>query len=258
VSRKVDKRTLASNGTKVKLLDAAERLFAEHGLDGVSLRNIAGAAHVDVALIPYHFGSKLGLFKAVFHRRADPLNAMRIQALQSALPRSRGRPDLERVIYALAAPNVYLRHLPEMGGQAFGRMVVREVTDPKERERGLISEAFDPIVEKFIPALAEALPGVPSPVLQWAFHFAIGTVIQTMASTGRLEERSKGVCHYGDPDEVLRYLVPFITHGILGCAKHATIKSGSGLRKKAAKRKSAALPSRRPVPRRSPPRLQMR
>lgn len=239
--KKVDKRTLASNETKVRLLDAAEQLFAEHGLDGVSLRSIAAAAHVDVALIPYHFGSKLGLFKAVFHRRTDPLNAMRQQALQSALPRSRGRPDLERVVYALAAPNVYLRHLPDMGGQAFGRIVVREVTDPKEMERGLISEAFDPIVRDFMRALSQALPGVPSAVLQWAYHFAIGTVIQTMASTGRLEERSKGMCHFGDPEEVLRYLVPFITHGILGCAKSVRPP------KKGTKRKKASAPSQRPV-----------
>ena len=144
----------------MRLLDAAERLFAEHGLDGVSLRTIAAAAHVDVALIHYHFSSKLGLFKAVFHRRADPLKAMRFQAVQSALPRSRGRPDLERVVYALAAPNVYLRHIPNMGGEPFSRLLVRELTDPTQEQRGIISETFDPDVKHFISARSESLPGV--------------------------------------------------------------------------------------------------
>ena len=234
---KIDKRTLASDGTKTRLLDAAEQLFAEHGLDGVSVRSIAAAAHVDVALINYHFGSKLGLFKAVFHRRADPLNAMRLQALHRALPRSRGRPDLERVVYALAAPNIYLRHLPDMGGIAFGRIVVREVTDPKEQERGLVSETFDPVVRKFMAALAQALPGASEKALHCAYHFAIGTLIQTMASTGRLERLSKGACTFDDPEEILGYLVPFITHGFLGCVKQG------GATKSAARRRRKTKPT---------------
>lgn len=234
MARKVDKRIQAGDGTKANLLDAAERLFAEHGLDGVSLRTIAREARVDVALIQYHFGSKLGLFKAMFHRRADPLNAMRAQALHSALPRSGGRPSLERLAYALAAPNVYLRHLPDMGGVAFGRIVVREVTDPKEQERGLISETFDPMVKEFLASLSRALPGTPSRVLHWAYHFAIGTVIQAIASTGRLERRSGGACTFDDPEDVLGYLVPFITHGILGC-----VRQNRPAARKPAKRKRA-------------------
>lgn len=222
VAKKIDKRTLTTEATRTRLLDAAERLFAEHGLDGVSVRDIAAAAHVDVAMINYHFGSKLGLFRAVFHRRGDALNAMRLQALGSALPSSRGRPDLEKVIYALAAPNIYLRHLPNMGGLAFGRIVVREMTDPKEQARGLISETFDSGVEKFLAALSDALPDASRTALHWAYHFAIGTLIQTMASTGRLEKLSKGACTFDDPEEVLSYLVPFIVHGMAGCVRHGS------------------------------------
>ena len=241
--KKTDKRALASDATRTRLLEAAERLFAEHGLDGVSVRSIAAAAHVDVAMINYHFGSKLGLFRAVFRRRADALNAMRLQALGGALPRSRGRPDLERVLYALAAPNQYLRHLPDMGGLAFGRIVVREMTDPKGQERGLISEAFDPVVEKFMAALSEALPGASPAALHWAYHFAIGTLIQTMASTGRLEKLSKGQCTFSDPEEVLSYLVPFIMHGMVGCVRHG----GPRRKRRPPSRKSTSSRSGRPA-----------
>lgn len=227
----------------MRLLDAAERLFAEHGLDGVSVRTIATAAHVDVAMINYHFGSKVGLFRAVFRRRADALNAMRLQALGGALPRSRGRPDLERVIYALAAPNLYLRHLPDMGGLPFGRIVVREMTDPKGEGRGLVAEAFDPVVEKFMAALADALPGASPTALHWAYHFAIGTLIQTMASTGRLEKLSKGACNFNDPEEVLSYLVPFIMHGMAGCIKHG----GLPRKRRPPARKATSARSARPA-----------
>lgn len=240
---KTGKRQRDGEATRARILQAAERLFAEHGLDGVSVRTIAAAAHVDVAMIAYHFGSKLGLFHTVFRRRADPLNAMRLQALGAALPRAHGRPDLERVVYALAAPNIYLRHLPDMGGLEFGRIVVREMTDPKGEERGLIAEAFDPVVAKFLRALHEALPGASKKALHWAYHFTIGTLIQTMASTGRLEKVSGGLCSFKDPEEVLGYLVPFVMHGMAGCVGHPLPAKAAPRRRRATSGRSGA-PSR--------------
>ena len=55
--------------TRERILRAAERLFAEHGYDGVSVRSIAAAAKVQLALLSYYFQSKLGLYRAVFQRR---------------------------------------------------------------------------------------------------------------------------------------------------------------------------------------------
>ena len=64
----------AETPRRERILDAAEALFAEHGYDGVTLRQIATRAGVDVALANYHFGKKLDLFQAVFERRAALLN----------------------------------------------------------------------------------------------------------------------------------------------------------------------------------------
>lgn len=241
------KRKRAAEATRARILEAAEDLFAEHGIDGVSVRTIAAAAHVDVAMIAYHFHSKLGLFRAVFHRRADALNAMRLQALGAALPRS-GRPDLERVIYAFAAPNIYLRHLPDMGGVEFGRIVVREISDPKSEQRGLIAESFDPVVDKFLRALTDAMPGASRKALLWALHFTIGALIQTMANTGRIEERSRGLCTFKDPEEVLRYLVPFLMYGMAGCVKRAMPEEPAPGRRRATSRRARRAPSRSEPP----------
>ena len=59
--------------TKKQILDSAEALFAEHGIEGVPLRRIIVEAGVNSAAIHYHFGSKEGLVKAVFARRFRPL-----------------------------------------------------------------------------------------------------------------------------------------------------------------------------------------
>jgi AcrR family transcriptional regulator len=88
-----------------RILDAAEALFAEHGYDGVTLRRIATAADVDVALANYHFGKKLELFEAVFERRAALLNGARREALHACQASSGKRgPSVEQIIEAFLRP----------------------------------------------------------------------------------------------------------------------------------------------------------
>ena len=54
---------------KDHILDVAERVFAEHGYDGASTRMISGEAGVNMAMLNYYFGSKEGVFLAIFDRR---------------------------------------------------------------------------------------------------------------------------------------------------------------------------------------------
>lgn len=51
------------------IIDAAEKLFAEQGFDGTSVRDIAQVAGVNIAMISYYFGSKEKLMEAVFEKR---------------------------------------------------------------------------------------------------------------------------------------------------------------------------------------------
>ncbi len=80
-----------SQATRERILDAAEQLFAQRGFYGVSVRDITGAADVDVALASYHFGNKQGLLEAVFMRRAEDLNTERIARLDAVLAAAKGR-----------------------------------------------------------------------------------------------------------------------------------------------------------------------
>ena len=56
---------------KEHILDVAERTFSELGYDGASTRVISKEAGVNMAMLNYYFGSKEGLFNAVFERRAS-------------------------------------------------------------------------------------------------------------------------------------------------------------------------------------------
>jgi AcrR family transcriptional regulator len=60
---------------RTDLLDAAERLFSEHGYDGTTTREVVKRAKCNLALISYHFGGKEGLYQAVLVRHFEKLKA---------------------------------------------------------------------------------------------------------------------------------------------------------------------------------------
>ena|SRR5436190_5853215 len=70
--------TLIAPSTKEQIVLAAERLFAEHGIDGVSLRQIGAAAgNGNNSAVQYHFGSKDRLVQAVFEHRLPRMRERR-------------------------------------------------------------------------------------------------------------------------------------------------------------------------------------
>jgi AcrR family transcriptional regulator len=71
--------------TRQRLLDAARRLFAEHGYDHVTVRMIAAAAGANVALINRYFGSKSALFAEVL--AGEPTVRTVIDGDAAGLPR---------------------------------------------------------------------------------------------------------------------------------------------------------------------------
>jgi AcrR family transcriptional regulator len=61
---------------KDHILDVAERVFADYGFDGASTRTISGEAGVNMAMLNYYFGSKEGLFLAIFERKISSFRTL--------------------------------------------------------------------------------------------------------------------------------------------------------------------------------------
>ncbi|HQU57161.1 MAG TPA: TetR family transcriptional regulator, partial [Chitinophagaceae bacterium] len=59
------------NEKQIHIMDTAEKLFATKGFNGTSVRDIAEAAEVNLAMISYYFGSKEKLLEAVFVYRSE-------------------------------------------------------------------------------------------------------------------------------------------------------------------------------------------
>src|SRR5437867_5639261 len=93
--------------TKQKILDTAERLFAQKGYAATSMRQIISKAGVNLAAIHYHFGSKEELLDEIVQRKAGPVNAERLALLEAAKEAANGRPlKVEEILEALLRPMV--------------------------------------------------------------------------------------------------------------------------------------------------------
>lgn len=95
--------TSAQGDTRQAIISAAERLFAAHGIDGVSLREInRSAGQSNTGAVQYHFGDRDGLVLAVIakHRRdSEPRRHALLDQYEDA-----GVPDIRALASALVAP----------------------------------------------------------------------------------------------------------------------------------------------------------
>lgn len=97
-----DKSPGAAESTRSQLLDTAERLFLEHGLDEVSLRSIVReAGQKNQSALQYHFGGRDELIAAILSRRLQQVEARRRVLVDEALQRN-PQPDLREICALLA------------------------------------------------------------------------------------------------------------------------------------------------------------
>ena len=116
------------NPTKERILDTAERLFAEQGYTATSLRGIIAEAEVNLAAVHYHFHSKEALLEAVILRRSVPANRERLILLDRCEQAAGNRPpSLEQVIEAFVAPTFRMARDPASGRRSAVRYTHRPV-----------------------------------------------------------------------------------------------------------------------------------
>lgn len=205
--------------TRERLLDAAERLFAEQGVARTSLRQLTAEAGANLAAVHYHFGSKLELVRAVFERRLDPLNAERLQRLAAAQAAAGDGPvPLREILVAFLEPALRFGQGP---GSAFFTMIARAHVTPDPGMRQMIAQAFQQVAESFGGALQRTLPDVPRPELLWRMHFVVGALCHTVVNTKLLEEFLGGAVDDG-PERVLERLLDFAEGGLVGPARGAS------------------------------------
>lgn len=197
--------------TKKRILDIAERLFAEQGYAGTSLRAIIAEAGVNLSAVHYHFHSKEALLEAVVLRRAIPANQERLMLLERC-EREAGDdpPEIEKIIEAFVAPAFHAAQDPARGGPVFRRLMGRLYAEGDILPRILISH-FGPLLARFAGAMERSVPELSREELLWRAYFSMGAVAQALRGTRNWEILQQPLLKPHDSDAVLERLLAFLS-----------------------------------------------
>jgi AcrR family transcriptional regulator len=199
--------------TRERIFLAAERLFAQRGFDGVSVRDIVEAAQVNLAAVSYHFGSKSELLLAVFGARAKELNRERRALLRDAEARHGGHPPLAEILRALMGPPILWRD-PASGKDTASRFISRAIAEVTPDLRKILESDVSHL-RGFLAALTRALPTLSEPEVCWALHFTSALPHQcTDTNFKRLTVLSDDRCDVEDVEAVVDRAVAYAIGGI--------------------------------------------
>lgn len=198
----------ARGATRDLILDVAERLFAEHGIAGVSLRAIIAEAGVNTAAVHYHFGSKENLVAEVFLHRAALIADERLRLLGLATRKPPGRERLEAILHAFLEPGLLGGADSVEVARRYAKFRAKLVADQSDFARDLLARSFNESSRRFVEALADTLPGFDREELLWRMHGMIGMMVYTMSDTGRIASISQGACDPSDYAAALDRILP--------------------------------------------------
>ena len=138
----------ASERTRARLVEAAREVFAEHGFQGATVREICRRADANVAAVNYHFGSKHGLL-------SEALNFNRLKALQSATEESEASPEMRLRMFI---QDFMLMLLDENNASRQCQMMARELADHTPALDKIVIEEIAPLHE-FMGRLVKEIAG---------------------------------------------------------------------------------------------------
>ena len=163
--------------SRERLILAAERLFAERGIDGVSLREINKAAgQKNVSGLQYHFGTKKELLAAVFRHRVPGIEVRR-KAMLKELKRSGDASDLRAILKAMVTP--FAEQLDSDGsGRAYVRFVAQLYGHPSIREIDFASASYRQAYRSAQHLLSAKLP---SKLAKQRLGMLVGHMIHALA-----------------------------------------------------------------------------
>lgn len=202
------RRNEGGAATRLRILDAAEELFAENGVDGTSLRSIMAAAGVSISQINYHFGTKEALLRAIFERRGLPHIQERLRLIREAAEQP-GERRLRAVLEAYFAP---VRWHIDGARQVdnFNRVLSRIGGDPGDMARSILAEFFDGFQHQFIAELRRLLPELPEGDLYWRWHCLLAVLMYSATNLDRLRQVSGNRFDLRDGDAFFDHVMPVL------------------------------------------------
>lgn len=205
-----------ASDTKVRILDAAELLFARAGIEATSLRQITSTAGVNLASVNYHFQSKDELIRAVYARRLRPTNAARIVLLDELEARHGETPiPLDDLIEAFFCPMIDLTAELERVGISIGKILGRFYTEASPVLEELWQAEMHQVALRFSRAFVRSLPHLTTVEALWRMHFSIGVLAHSMAAARKIQAMSQGLIDPLDRNAAMKQILAYVKAGML-------------------------------------------
>ncbi|MFI5663578.1 TetR/AcrR family transcriptional regulator [Streptomyces sp. NPDC051684] len=174
-----------STGTRSRLLDMAERLFAEQGIHATSLREIAAAADQrNTSAVAYHFGTKRGLIDAIYEERLTVTTARQLELLEAIDAQGRGK-ELRALTGVLVRPMVERLEDPERPSW-FLRFVVNAMYVEGIAPTDLRAHPWTRGLLQLYSRITGCMPELPDRVRENRWDFFIGLLLHTLAQRERM------------------------------------------------------------------------
>jgi len=189
-ARRDERGTIARDA----LVDAAEALFGEFGIDRVSLRQISTAAGcANNFAVQYHFGDRETLIRAVFEKRLPEIEELR-EAMFTRAEADGRLGDPRALTEILFRPSVEIRGTNGARSYAAFLLSLSFSHDGLSGRFGTVS-SLAPLAARAAALMAEAVPGVPRELV--AQRLALGPAL----FIGSLFHLLRNAAHL--PDELL-------------------------------------------------------
>jgi len=203
--------------TRDRLLEVAERLFAEKGFDGAPVREITTAAGCNIASVNYHFGSKENLYAQVFQRRLSALREMRVSRLERALEEGGEKASVELVLETFTT--AFLEPLAdESEGRLIMELMSREMLNPHLPAEVFFEQMIDPVSDSLARTLRRVAPGLDDRSAKLCVHSVVGQLVHVI-HYARLRFGADAAKWPGTDLELMaRHITRFSTAGVQALA----------------------------------------
>ena len=201
----------SANDTKEKILNVAERLFAENGFAGTSLRNIIGEAEVNLSAVNYHYGSKEELFRAVVARIAKPLVKGQLEKLAQC-EANNNDPSVESILEAFITPPLQIVLNSGDRSTHCARFMGRCRVEP-DPIREIAEQEFRGNQKAFLDAFGRSLPDFSRNELAWKLDLVVAVLIRTLSEA----KKPNALIQDNSPEHiqaVASKLVSFLASGL--------------------------------------------
>lgn len=207
--------TLPESGSKRKLLDVAEQLFAEKGFGAVSIRDITGLAKCNVAAVNYHFGGREKLMGLVMQRHMTPVTEERLVRLDSLERKWAGKVvPLEEIIDALVRPLVSQVKKSGLSEQLFYRLMGRIFAQQGDGLPAVIEAQLQKTNDRYIRLFAKSLPTLATEDLVWRVHFITGGMIRLLTHHDLPQRLTNGAAGTPTMEATLGRFIRFAAAGL--------------------------------------------